>query len=194
MEKWIVTGGLVLVALYLISAFNRLVTLRYRMRDAWAQIDVQLKRRYDLIPNLVNAVKGYMEHERTVLENVVHERTVLENVVHARQQAMSAGSELSARATAESALSAATSRLMALAEAYPALRANESVLALQEELASTENRIAFARQFYNDSVMEYNTARSTFPRNFLAAPFGFPSAEMFALEDSAQRHAPQVRI
>jgi len=184
MGKWIVIGGLVLVALYLASAFNRLVTLRYRMRDAWAQIDVQLKRRYDLIPNLVNAVKGYMDHERTLLENVV--RT--------RQQAMSAGNDLNARAAAESALSAATSKLLALAEAYPALRANESVLALQEELASTENRIAFARQFYNDSVMEYNTSRSTFPHNLLASPFGFPSGEMFALEDPRQRKAPQVRI
>ena len=184
MGMWIVIGVAVLAGIYVISSFNRLVTLRYRLRDAWAQIDVQLKRRYDLIPNLVNAVKGYMDHERGVLESVTR----------AREQAMAAGAEVSARAAAESTLSLATSKLMALVEAYPTLRASENMMALQEELASTENRIAFARQFYNDSVMEYNTARSTFPRNLLAAPFGFASAQMFALEDPGQRAAPQVRV
>jgi LemA protein len=184
MGIWFVTGAAVLVAGYVISAFNRLVTLRYRVRDAWAQIDVQLKRRHDLIPNLVNAVKGYMAHERSVLESVTR----------AREQAVTAGPSINARAVAESALSLATNKLMAVVEAYPALRASENMLALQEELASTENRIAFARQFYNDSVMEYNTARSTFPRNLLAAPFGFAAAEMFALEDPGQRAAPQVKV
>lgn len=186
MGIWVVAGVAVLAVTYVISSFNRLVTLRYRVRDAWAQIDVQLKRRYDLIPNLVNAVKGYMDHERGVLESVTR----------AREQAMAAGagSDVNARAAAESALSFATSKLMALVEAYPTLRASENMMALQEELASTENRIAFARQFYNDSVMEYNTARSTFPRNLLAAPFGFASAQMFALEDPGQRAAPQVRV
>ncbi len=184
MNLWLsVAVGTVLI-IYVIASFNRLVTLRYRVRDAWAQIDVQLKRRHDLIPNLVNAVKGYMEHERSVLENVTR----------AREQAVSAGSDMNARAAAESALSAATGKFMAVVEAYPALRASENVLALQEELASTENRIAFARQFYNDSVMEYNATRGTFPRNLLAAPFGFAAAEMFALEDAGQRVAPQVRV
>jgi LemA protein len=184
MQTWIVVGFAALVLLYVIAAFNRLVTLRYRVRDAWAQIEVQLKRRYDLIPNLVNTVKGYMDHERTTLENVTR----------ARQQAMSAGPDVNARASAESVLTLATGRLMALAEAYPALRASENMMALEEELASTENRIAFARQFYNDSVLEYNTARGTFPRNLLAGVFGFRAAEMFALEDAGQRTAPQVRV
>ena len=184
MQMWLVIGIAVLLGMYVASLFNRLVTLRYRMRDAWSQIDVQLKRRYDLIPNLVNAVKGYMDHERSTLESVTR----------AREQAMAAGSDINARAVAESALSFATSKLMGLVEAYPALRASENMLALQEELASTENRIAFARQFYNDTVMEYNTARGTFPRNLLAAPLGFARGEMFVLEDPGQRAAPQVRI
>ena len=184
MQMWLVVGIVVLLGIYVASSFNRLVTLRYRMRDAWSQIEVQLKRRYDLIPNLVNAVKGYMDHERSTLESVTH----------AREQAMAAGSDINARAVAESALSFATSKLMGLVEAYPALRASENMLALQEELASTENRIAFARQFYNDTVMEYNTARGTFPRNLFAGPFGFPPAQMFALDDPGQRAAPQVHV
>ena len=183
MEMWIALGVAVLVGLYIVSSFNRLVTLRYRNRDAWAQIDVQLKRRHDLIPNLVNAVKGYMDHERGVLESVTR----------ARQQAVAA-TNINERAAAESALSLATSKLMALVEAYPALRASENMVALQEELTSTENRIAFARQFYNDCVMEYNTGRGTFPRNLLAWPFGFGRAEMFALEDAGERGVPQVRV
>ena len=184
MQMWLVIGIAVLLGIYVASSFNRLVTLRYRMRDAWSQIDVQLKRRYDLIPNLVNAVKGYMDHERSTLESVTR----------AREQAMAAGSDINARAAAESALSFAASKLMGLVEAYPALRASGNMLALQEELASTENRIAFARQFYNDTVLEYNTARGTFPRNLLAGPFGFPSAQMFALDDPGQRAAPQVHV
>jgi LemA protein len=184
MEMWVAIGIAVLLGLYVISSFNRLVSLRYRVRDAWAQIDVQLKRRHDLIPNLVNAVKGYMDHERNVLESVTR----------ARQQAIAAGSNINERAAAESALSISTGKLIALVEAYPALRASESMMALQEELASTENRIAFARQFYNDCVMEYNTGRGTFPRNLLAGPFGFGRAEMFALEDAGERAVPQVRV
>ena len=127
MELWIVVGVAALVAIYVIASFNRLVTLRYRVRDAWAQIDVQLKRRHDLIPSLVNAVKGYMEHERNVLESVTR----------AREQAVAAGPDINARAAAESTLSLVTGRLMAVAEAYPALRASENMLALQEDLAST---------------------------------------------------------
>jgi LemA protein len=180
----VAVGVGVLLAVYVIASFNRLVTLRYRVRDGWAQIDVQLKRRHDLIPNLVTAVKGYMEHEGSVLESVTR----------ARAQAMDSAPSPNARAGAESLLSAAVGKLMALVEAYPTLRASENMLALQEELASTENRIAFARQFYNDCVMEYNAARATFPRNLLATPFGFSAADMFALEDFAQRAAPQVRM
>jgi len=184
MQNWIAIGAALAVVVYIIAAFNRLVSLRYRVRDAWAQIDVQLKRRHDLIPNLVNAVKGYMDHEREVLEGVTR----------ARQQAMAAGGDVNSVAAAEAALTLATRKFMAVVEAYPALRASENMLALQEELSSTENRIAFARQFYNDSVMDYNTARSTFPRNLVAGPFGFRPADMFALEDANARAVPQVKI
>src|SRR2546427_5576913 len=163
MTNWIAVGVAVIVLLYVGGTFNTLVRLRYRVRDAWAQIDVQLKRRHDLIPNLVSAAKGYMEHEREVFEGVTR----------ARQQAIAAGAKVNARAAAETVLTQALRSLLAVIEAYPILRASESILALQEELSSTENRIAFARQFYNDSVMEYNTARSTFPRNLVAGPFGF---------------------
>lgn len=184
MQIWIVIGVAAAALIYVIAAFNRLVSLRYRVRDAWAQIDVQLKRRHDLIPNLVNAVKGYMDHERQTLESVTR----------ARQQAMNAGADVNSRAAAEAALTVATGKFMALVEAYPALRASENMLSLQEELNSTENRIAFARQFYNDSVMEYNTARGTFPRNLIAGPFGFRAADMFAMDDPSQRAVPQVKI
>jgi LemA protein len=172
------------VLLYGVLAFNRLVSLRYRVREAWAQIDVQLKRRFDLIPNVVSAVKGYMQHERSVLEDVAR----------ARQQVVAAGDNIGARAIAETTLGSAMRGLLAVAEAYPELRASENIMALQEELGTTENRIAFARQFYNDCVMEYNTAKGTFPRNLLASAFGFRPAAMFELEDFSQRAAPKVQI
>ena len=184
MQIWIVIGVAALIVVYVISAFNRLVTLRMRVRDAWAQIDVQLKRRHDLIPNLVSAVKGYMEHEKQVFENVTR----------ARQQAVEAGENLPSRLASEAALTLATQRLLARVEAYPTLRANENMMSLQEELASTENRIAFARQFYNDSVMEYNTACATFPRNLVAGPFGFQTATMFVIENAAERAVPGVGL
>ncbi len=184
MTNWIAVGVAVIVLLYVGGTFNTLVRLRYRVRDAWAQIDVQLKRRHDLIPNLVSAAKGYMEHEREVFEGVTR----------ARQQAIAAGAKVNARAAAETVLTQALRSLLAVIEAYPILRASESILALQEELSSTENRIAFARQFYNDSVMEYNTACGTFPRNLLATLLGFRPAPMFALENAAERAAPQVQI
>src|SRR5579884_2805613 len=154
MPSWAGIGIGVIAAFYAIGAFNRLVTLRMRVRDAWAQIDVQLKRRHDLVPNLVSAVQGYMAHERDVLERVTQ----------ARQQALAAGENLQSRIASETALTLATRELLARVEGYPSLKASENMMNLQEELASTENRIAFARQFYNDSVMEYNTACDTFPR------------------------------
>ncbi len=168
--------GLVLAAalvVWMITAFNGLVSLRNRVQNAWAEIDVQLKRRHDLIPNLVESVRGYMQHERSVFESVTQ----------ARAQAIAAGSNVQSRIAAESILTSALGRLFAVAENYPQLRAVENFEMLQEELTSTENRIAFARQFYNDEVMKFNTAQGTFPRNLIAAPLGFHPATMFAASD-----------
>lgn len=177
--------GLVVVVLAVLAAvaivvYNGLVGLRNRVQNAWAQIDVQLKRRHDLIPNLVNAVKGIMAHEREVLDRVTQ----------ARANAVAAGNDVAARAQAENDLTGAIRSLFAVAEAYPALRSNENMLRLQEELSSTENRIAFARQFYNDAVMAYNTAQQQFPAVLFAAALGFRTADPFALDDPAERAAP----
>jgi LemA protein len=183
MELWIGIGVVVVVLLYIISVYNMLVAKRNQVRNGWSQIDVQLKRRHDLVPNLVNAVKGYLDHERQVLEEVTR----------ARAAAMAAGG-VADRAEAENALTQALRSLFAVAEAYPNLRANENMLALQEELSSTENRVAYARQFYNDSVQEYNTARESFPPNLVAGLLGFAPAELFALQDPAERAVPQVQF
>jgi LemA protein len=173
---------IVLVALSIVASYNRLVSLRNRVRNGWSQIDVQLKRRHDLIPNLVNTVKGYMEHERSVLQNVTE----------ARAQAIAAGSNVVRRSEAEGELTRSLRSLFAVAEAYPALRASENVMAFQEELSSTENRIAFARQFYNDAVLAYNTARSQLPGVLIANQFGFQTADSYAIDDAAERAVPQV--
>jgi LemA protein len=173
----------VVAVIWGIASFNGLIALRTRVQNAWAEIDVQLKRRHDLIPNLVEAVRGYMQHERSTLEAVIQART----------QAVAAGSNVGQRSAAESALSSALGNLFALAESYPQLRAVESVQLLQEQLTSTENRIAFARQFYNDEVMKYNTAQFTFPRNLLAGTFGFSPATMFAAEAS-ERANVQIKV
>lgn len=184
MALWIGLAVVVLLVLYAVATFNRLVAKRNRVRNAWAQIDVQLKRRHDLIPNLVSTVKAYLQHEREVLENVTR----------ARQQAIAAGSDVTARAAAENTLTQAVRSLFAVAEAYPELRSNQNMLALQEELSSTENKVAFARQFYNDAVMEYNTAREVFPGNFFAGTFDFVAESLFALEDAAERAVPKVQF
>jgi LemA protein len=173
---------LVVVAVAAVVIYNGLVGLRNRVQNAWSQIDVQLKRRHDLVPNLVNSVKGFMAHEREVLERVTQ----------ARASAISAGNDVAARSQAENELTGAMRSLFAVAEAYPALRSNENMLALQEELSSTENRIAFARQFYNDSVMEYNTAQQQFPAVLFASSLGFRTADSFALDDPAERAVPTV--
>jgi LemA protein len=163
------------LAIWFIALFNSLVKLRVRVQTAWAEIDVQLKRRHDLIPNLVAAVEGYMAHERSTLQAVAEART---NAV------ASASGSVAERSQAESSLSGALSNLFAVAERYPQLRAVESVQLLQEQLISTENRIAFARQFYNDEVMKFNTAQATFPRNLFAGALGFSPAAMFAAQES----------
>jgi LemA protein len=170
-------------AVWLVSTFNGLVGLRNRVRNAWAEIDVQLKRRHDLIPSLVESVRGYMQHERSVFEAVTQ----------ARAQAIAAGGNVQQRAAAEFTLTAALGKLFAVVENYPQLRAVENVQLLQEQITSTENRIAFARQFYNDEVMKYNTRQSTFPRNLFAGVLGFSPAAMFSAAD-ADRENVGVRV
>jgi LemA protein len=165
----IVLGAIVLLlVLVLILSYNGLVRLRNRIDNAWSQIDVQLKRRYDLIPNLVNAVKGYAAHERETFESVTQARA---NAINAQGPAQ--------QAQAENVLSGALKSLFAVAEAYPELKANQNFLSLQEELTSTEDRVAYARQFYNDSVLSYNNKLQTFPRNVIAGTFNFEKREYF---------------
>jgi len=173
----------VVLAIIFGGGYNRLVQMRNQTRNAWSQIDVQLKRRYDLIPNLVQTVKGYTKHERETLESVTKARNF------AQQMSSSGAVE---RAKAESELSSALARLMAVAENYPDLKANQNYLALQEELTSTENRISFARQYYNDSVLKYNNTTQMFPSNVVARAFGFKSSEFFELTVAEERQAPKV--
>ncbi len=175
-----------------IGIYNRLVALRNRFRNAFSQIDVQLKRRHDLIPNLVETAKGYMKHERETLEGVIAARN---QAVTASQRAAASPGDPGAMqglAGAESALTGAIGRLFAVAEAYPDLKANQNMLSLQEELTSTENKVAFARQAYNDAVMAYNTQRETFPDLIVAAIGGFQAAQLFELDSPAERQPPKV--
>ncbi|MDP3629963.1 MAG: LemA family protein [Actinomycetota bacterium] len=169
-------GLLLVVAVFaVIGIYNRLVTLRNRVDNAWSQIDVQLRRRYDLIPNLVETVKGYASHEKETLEKVIQ----------ARNMAMSAEG-VKAQGEAENMLTGTLKSIFALAEAYPDLKANQNFLMLQEELSGTESKIAYSRQFYNDSVMTYNTSTQTFPSNILAGMFGFKEREYFEIEEAAK--------
>ena len=178
---WVVLGVIALLALVLISLYNRFVRLRNRVDNAWAQIDVQLKRRRDLIPNLIETVKGYAAHERGTFEAVTEARA-------AAQRATTPGQT----AAAEGLLSQALGRLFAVAEAYPELQADENFRQLQTELAETENRVAVSRQVYNDSVLTYNNTIQTFPGLMVAGPFGFSVREFFEVEEEAQREAPVV--
>jgi LemA protein len=183
---------IVIVALMATGIYNTLVALRNRFKNAYAQIDVQLKRRYDLIPNLVETAKGYIKHEHSTLEDVIKAR----NIALAASQAAAANpadsNAVKGVVSAEGGLTGALSRLMVVSEQYPDLKANQNMMQLTEELTSTENKLAFARQAYNDSVMEYNTARETFPNVVLAGMFGFLPAELFHVEDPAERSAPKV--
>jgi LemA protein len=192
---WVVLGVVIVIVIWAIAINNQLVTLRNRFKNAYAQIDVQLRRRYDLIPNFVESVKGYLEHERETLDAVVQARG---NAVSAAQRAAAAPGDAPAMqglAQAEGALGGALGRLLAVFESYPDLKASESVSALQEELSSTENKIAFARQAYNDSVMQYNTKRESFPDNIFAGLFGFAPAELLeATQAAEQRAAPKVSL
>ena len=174
------------IVIWVVAIYNGLVSRRTGTRNAWSQIDVQLRRRYDLIPNLVEAVKGYAAHERETLENVTQ----------ARNQAIAARG-VGEQAQAENVLTGALKSLFAVAEAYPDLKANQNFAQLQEELSSTENRIGFARQHYNDTVAQYNIARQQFPAVLIANSFGFGEAEFFELEDAeaeAVRRAPAVKF
>ncbi|MBI1337221.1 MAG: LemA family protein [Phycisphaera sp.] len=194
----ITLGVVVVVVLMLVvivaGMYNKLVTLRNRFKNAFAQIDVQLKRRYDLIPNLVETAKGYIKHERETLEAVIA----------ARNQAMSAQKAASADPAnadamksllgAEGNLTGALGRLMVVVEAYPDLKANQNMLSLQEELTSTENKVSFARQSYNDGATAYNTYRESFPSNLIAGMFNFGPAVLWEIEDASQREAPKVKF
>jgi len=179
-----VLGGLiVVVGGWFMLTYNGLVQLRNAVKNAWSQIDVQLKRRYDLIPNLVETVKGYAGHEKETLERVIQAR-----------QAGIAASTVKDQAAAENMITGALRQLFALSESYPNLKANENFLKLQEELASTENKIGFARQYYNDAVQTFNTRQEMFPANLVASMLGFQPAEFFEIEDAGQRDAPKVKF
>ena len=184
----------IVLALWIVGIYNSLVALRNRFKNAFAQIDVQLKRRYDLIPNLVEVAKGYLKHERETLEAVIKAR----NIALAASQSAAANpadaNAIRGRLGAEAGLGGALSRLMVVAEQYPDLKANQNMKQLTEELTSTENKVAFARQAYNDSVMTYNTTRETFPNVVFAGMFGFLPAELFKVDDPAERNAPQVKF
>ena len=180
---WFFGGVLLLLAVagLLIGLYNRIIVLRNRVDNAWAQIDVQLKRRYDLIPNLMETVKGYASHESETFQKVTEARNM---AINAEGPA--------AQAQAENMLSSTLKSLFAVAEAYPELKANENFMNLQEELTDTESKIAYARQFYNDSTMSYNTGIQTFPQNVFAGMFGFSAREYFEIDDAEVREAPKV--
>lgn len=179
---WIILALVVLIAIYVLVTYNGLVSLRNRIENAWAQIDVQLRRRHDLIPNLVNTVKGYAAHEKGTLEAVLAARAKATSVTLPAD-----------RIKAEGELSSALARLLAVSEAYPELKANQNFLALQEELTSTENRVAFARQFYNDNVTKYNTRIQVFPTVVVAGMFGFKEEPLFEAPAEA-KEAPKVQF
>lgn len=186
---------LVLVALIIawsVGIYNKLVTLRNRFRNAFAQIDVQLKRRYDLIPNLVEVAKSYMKHERETLEAVIQARNQAQQAEKKVSEQPEDPEAMQDLMGAEQALTGAMGRLFALSENYPDLKANQNMMQLTEELSSTENKIAFARQAFNDAVMNYNTYREKFPNMFFANTFGFKYAEQFVIESPEEREAPKV--
>ncbi|MBF0477850.1 MAG: LemA family protein [Candidatus Omnitrophica bacterium] len=179
----ILVGMFVLALVTVVSIYNSLIQIRVSVKNAWSQIDVQLKRRHDLIPNLVNVAKGYMAHERQTLEAVIK----------ARQQAIDA-STLKDKQQAENFLSSTLRSLFAVSENYPNLKADQQMKQLQEELVSTENKIAFARQFYNDEAGRYNTAIQTVPNNIIASTFHFEAQEFFQIQDAAEKQAPEVKF
>ncbi len=194
----IILGGLLVVAivvgLMVMGIYNKLVTMRNRYKNAYAQIDVQLKRRYDLIPNLVETAKGYMAHERGTLEAVTQARNIAYGAAKAAAENPGDAAAMKNLNTAEAGLGGALSRLMMVSEQYPDLKANQNMMQLSEELTSTENKISFARQAYNDSVMTYNTDREVFPSNLIAGMFNFTPAELFVVDKPEEKEAPKVKF
>ena len=190
--SWVILGLIVLALIFLIGIYNRLVSARNAYKNAFAQIDVQLQRRYDLIPNLVETAKGYIKHERETLEAVVRARNAAVAGLKAAAASPGDPAALQQLAGAENTLAGALGRLFAVAEAYPDLKANQNMMQLSEELTSTENKVAFARQAFNDAVMSYNTTREVFPNNFVANAFGFAPAELLEIESAEKRAAPKV--
>ena len=192
MVTWIVLGAIVLLVFWAIGIYNGLVTSRNGYGNAFAQIDVQLQRRHDLIPNLVETAKGYLKHERDTLEAVIQARNSAQSGLNAAKANPGDPAAMQQLGVAENQLTQTLGRLFALSEAYPDLKANQNMMQVSEELSSTENRVAFARQAYNDAVMQYNTYRESFPQNQIAGAFGFQGAESFQIEVEAQREAPRV--
>ena len=192
MGGWIILGILVVIVFFAITIYNRLVASRNRFKNAFAQIDVQLTRRHDLIPNLVETAKGYIKHERETLEAVIQARNTAVSGLKEAAKDPTDPAAMKRLSEAEQGLSGALGRLFALSEAYPDLKANENMMQLSEELTTTENKVAFARQAYNDSVMDYNTLRESFPNNFIAGWFNFNEAELLEIEDESKREVPQV--
>lgn len=190
--SWIILGLIAVLVIYLIAIYNGLVALRNRVKNAFSQIDVQLQRRYDLIPNLVETAKAYIKHERETLEAVINARNQAQAAASRAEQDPTDAGAIRELGGAESLLGAAMGRFFALAEAYPDLKANQNMMQLTEELSSTENRIAFARQAYNDAVMTYNTKCESFPDNLVAGKFGFKQAELLELEEQEARKVVKV--
>jgi LemA protein len=191
---WIVLIVVILVAFFFISIYNRLVSGRNAYKNAFAQIDVQLTRRHDLIPNLVETAKGYMKHERETLEAVISARNAAVTGLKAAAANPGDPNAVQQLGGAENALSGALGRLFALAEAYPDLKANQNMMQLSEELTSTENKVAFARQAFNDAVMSYNNTREVFPNSVVASSFGFAPAELLQIESPEKRAVPVVKF
>ena len=187
-------GLLLLVAFWAIALYNGLIGKRNRFRNAFAQIEVQLQRRYDLIPNLVETAKGYMSHEKDTLEAVIAARNQAMGAMQAAAAAPGDSNAMANLASAEAGLGGVLGRLMAVAEAYPDLKANQNMMAVQEELTSTENKVAFARQAFNDGVTVFNTARETFPAVLIAGLLGFKEAMLFEVDDASARTAPKVNF
>ena len=192
MGFWILIAVIVAVVVWAVATYNKLVNLRNAVKNAFAQIEVQLTRRYDLIPNLVEAVKGYMKHERETLEAVISARTRAVQSLQSAAAHPESASAIQELSGAESALSSALGRLFALSEAYPDLKADRNMMQLQEELTSTENRVAFARQAFNDAVMNYNNMRENFPNNLIANSFSFDAAAFLQIESEQKRAVPEV--
>ena len=184
MTLLIILAAILLLVLITVGMYNGLVGLRNEVKNSWSQIDVQLKRRYDLIPNLIETVKGYMNHERETLEAVTK----------ARQQAIQISDNIADKAKVENMLSQTLRSLFAVAENYPDLKANQNFLALQEELISTENKIGFARQYYNDSTMKFNNKTEMFPSSIIAGMFNFQKSAFFEIQVAAEREAPKVKF